>query len=451
VELVCRTLRGRDEPFGGLQIIFVGDFFQLPPVVKVSYDDDAAYLDEQETPFAFRAKAWAAANPLVCYLSEQHRQEDPIFLEVLTSLRRGDLHEGVYSCLRGRCIVAPESLQITKLFPHNANVDTLNDAQLGKIKETSRVFTMRSQGASALIESLKRNCLSPEVLTLKLGAKVMFTKNSIDGAYVNGTVGEVVGFSKMSTYPIVRTKYGKEIEAEPNEWAIQDGTRVLAKIVQVPLRLAWAITVHKSQGMSLDSAAIDLSRAFEYGQGYVALSRVRTLEGLYLSGFNERALQVHPEVAERDATFRELSEAADEAFGRMETEELTKIQENFIRASGGMPGMGRRTKGKKPKESTYEITKAEIMKEKSLDEIAKERGVTLGTVITHLEKLVANKELDPEVHLAHLCPPDEKFEIIKKAFETTASPEGRLLLSPAMARLGDGFNFEELRIVRLFL
>lgn len=450
VEVVCRTLRGNGRAFGGLQVVLVGDFFQLPPVVKQSYDDFSSYIDEHETPFAFRADAWLKANMVVCYLSEQHRQDDEVFLEMLTSIRRGDIHDGVHACLRGRCVPAPESMQITKLFPHNANVDTLNNVELGKIKEDNREFAMRGSGAGALVESLKRNCLSPEVLSLKVGAKVMFTKNSIDGAYVNGTVGEVIGFSKMTTYPIVRIKFGREMEVEPNEWSIQDGNRVLARIVQVPLRLAWAITVHKSQGMSLDSASIDLSRAFEYGQGYVALSRVRTLDGLYLSGFNERALQVHPKVSEYDSSFREISDIADETFSSMDQAELLKMQENFIKACGGIPGMGRRAKKKAPKESTYEATKELVLKGKSPAEVASERGVTLGTVVSHLEKLVAEKKLDPD-DVVHLKPEKKRFEAIARAFERVEKKEGKMLLSPTLSILGSGYDFEELRLARLFL
>jgi ATP-dependent exoDNAse (exonuclease V) alpha subunit len=124
--------------------------------------------------------------------------------------------------------------------------------------------------------------------------------------------------------PIVRTKRGLTVVVSPVEWAIEENGKIRASITQVPLRLAWAITVHKSQGMSLDEAIMDLSQVFEYGQGYVALSRVRRLSGLYILGWNARAFQVHPEVLEKDALFRESSDDAETAFQNMPEEELEK-------------------------------------------------------------------------------------------------------------------------------
>jgi ATP-dependent exoDNAse (exonuclease V) alpha subunit len=138
----------------------------------------------------------------------------------------------------------------------------------------------------------------------------MFTKNDPAGRYVNGTLGVVDDFDAEDGYPVVRTRGGKRILAEPSKWKIEENGKERASITQVPLKLAWAMTVHKSQGMSLDEAVIDLARAFEYGQGYVALSRLRALSGLHLLGLNERALRVHPLAVEKDAEFRAASAVA---------------------------------------------------------------------------------------------------------------------------------------------
>ncbi len=349
VDVVLRMLRNSEEAFGGLQMIFVGDFFQLPPVVK----DAGAKLfavrqnpleefsggslefsyDEQESIFAFSAQSWRRAKPLVCYLEEQHRQEDPVFLKILSALRRGFVPSDLKEKLTARITEAPKKNTHTKLFPHNANVDRLNDAELEKLPTLPRRYDMRSKGSMPLVEALKRSCLSPEALMLKVGAKVMFTKNDPEGEYYNGTIGTVLEFSKLTGHPIVKLNSGGVIEVDTVEWAVQDGNKKLASIEQLPLRLAWAITVHKSQGMSLDAAIIDLSQAFEYGQGYVALSRVRTLDGLYLLGLNDRALEVHPEVMEQDSVFRELSDTTAEAFGAMPEKELSQMHERFIRAA----------------------------------------------------------------------------------------------------------------------
>ncbi len=322
VDQAVRTLRGSTKAFGGLQVIFVGDFFQLPPVSK-----------EAPADFAFTADAWQQANPLVCYLSEQHRQEDATFLDLLTALRAGKLTNKHREVLQSRAQVATEHPH-TRLFPHNADVDRINDEALSQLSTPLRAFPMRSEGSKPLIEALKRGCLSPEALGVKEGAAVMFTRNNFEKGYANGTLGVVEGYS-VSGFPLVRTRGGSLIEADPQEWRIEDGRRTLAKILQVPLRLAWAITVHKSQGMSLDAATMDLSQAFEYGQGYVALSRVRTLSGLYLTGFNERSLQVHPDIILRDEDFRVASDTAQDAFEAMDKGELAALQAQFVRAVGG--------------------------------------------------------------------------------------------------------------------
>ena len=328
VDRAVRTLRGNERPFGGLQVIFVGDFFQLPPISK-----NEPGLIKTAAHFAFESPAWEEANPLYCYLSEQHRQEDDIFLELLANLRAGTLGPRHKEALRARA-TAKAAGPHTRLYPHNADVDRINDEELSRLDAPAKVYAMRSEGAKALVEGLKRGCLSPETLALKAGASVMFTRNNFEHGYVNGTLGVVESFAQ-SGFPNIRTRGGRLIEASPEEWCIDDRARTLAKIVQVPLRLAWAITVHKSQGMSLDSAVMDLSQAFEYGQGYVALSRVRTLGGLYLSGFNERSLQVHPAIQKQDARFRGASVAAREAFAGMPAVELAGLHTKFVAAIGG--------------------------------------------------------------------------------------------------------------------
>ncbi|MDR3570805.1 MAG: PIF1 family DEAD/DEAH box helicase [Candidatus Pacebacteria bacterium] len=325
VDRVLRSLRRRplreEEPFGGLQVVFVGDFFQLPPVSR-----------KDEAKFAFESVAWKAANPVICYLNEQHRQEDGEFLQLLGEFRRGTLTAAHRARLRARAGAYSEATVATRLYPHNDNVDRINQESLAKIEGNLHVYHMLSRGPKNLVDSLKQQCLSPERLELKEGAKVLFTRNNFDAGYVNGTLGEVIDFTALGA-PIVKTKK-TTITVEPIDWAIQDGNKLLAKITQVPLRLAWAITVHKSQGMSLDAAVIDLSQAFEYGQGYVAISRVRTLDGLYLEGFNERALELHPRVAAADRHFRAYSDAARKKFAALPQDEKDKLEHNFLRAIG---------------------------------------------------------------------------------------------------------------------
>jgi ATP-dependent exoDNAse (exonuclease V) alpha subunit len=345
VDRVLRSLRRRplmpEQPFGGLQVIFVGDFFQLPPVSR-----------DRSVKFAFESDAWREANPITCYLSEQHRQEDGDFLDLLSALRKGAFLPEHRTRLQSRVGAVSKKEVATRLYTHNFNVDRVNAESLDKIDAKARVFEMSSRGAKALVESLKAQCLSPETLTLKEGAAVMFTRNNFEEGYVNGTLGTVQGFTSLGL-PVVKTKSGKEITAEYAEWAIQDGSKILARVTQVPLRLAWAITVHKSQGMSLDAAIIDLTQAFEYGQGYVAISRVRSIAGLFLEGFNERALQLHPTVAAADRKFKVHSDAARTKFTALPASEKEKLESNFLRAIGAREAV-RAAPRREPGKSDYE-------------------------------------------------------------------------------------------------
>ncbi len=451
VEAVCRSLRHNPQPFGGLQVVVVGDFFQLPPIERGNFGKNLA----TSVQFAFRARAWRLANFIPCYLSEQHRQEDAEFLEVLSAIRRGTVDEEVHRRLMARQKEPAKNDVSTKLFPHNASVDKLNETELKKITGIGRTYLMQSSGAPMLIEGLKRNCLSPETLVLKVGAKVMFTKNDMEGRYVNGTMGEIFGFSPVGN-PVVKMRNGRTIDAEVDEWPIQDGARILAKITQIPLRLAWAITVHKSQGMSLDSAVIDLRTAFEYGQGYVALSRVRTLAGLFLLGFNARALEVHPEVSEQDVHFRDASKEAQSAFASMDDVELATFQSNFIRACGGAVGKDRIDRGSsggsvKKTGSTYDITLEMVMEKMSIEEMAKGRKITVGTILSHLEKLALEKKIDVHADLAHIEIDPDRFMEMKKALEAVYKKEGSMPLAMARDLLDETYSYEELRLARLFL
>jgi len=142
----------------------------------------------------------------------------------------------------------------------------------------------------------------------------MFIKNNFNSGYVNGTLGKIVDFDSDNDYPVIETKSGKKIIAVPTNWCIQDDNdNIIASIKQIPLRLAWAITVHKSQGMSLDVAEIDLSKSFERGMGYVALSRVRTLDGIRLMGINQLSLKVNQSVVEKDKEFKKLSKQLEDS------------------------------------------------------------------------------------------------------------------------------------------
>lgn len=302
VNQVAKALRQSDKPFGGLQVILVGDLFQLPPVTRGSLDADFVHL----------SAAWQELNPAVCYLSEQHRQSsgDNLF-DLLRAMRRGELQDVHEASLAERLEKYPEEgVIVTRLYAHNIDVDRINQTHLRAIDEKSRRYQMSSGGAAPKLDQLKKSVLAPEVLELKHGAEVMFVANDFTKGFVNGTRGRVVAFDDST--PIVELASGKEIRVEPHAWSLEEDGRTRAEVSQLPLRLAWAITIHKSQGMSLDAAEIDLSRSFTPGMGYVALSRVRSMDGVYLRGVNRMALVMHPIIHEFDEHLRNASEILGE-------------------------------------------------------------------------------------------------------------------------------------------
>lgn len=440
VDQVIRFVRRSEEPFGGMQVVFVGDFFQLPPISRVG--DDVSL-------FAFMSPVWVEAKTIVCYLSEQYRQEDPEFLSFLTSIRKGEVTLDTHSLLAERKVVIGNDDVKTRLYSHNIDVDRVNDQRLEALPGEVHIFEMDSRGSEGAIMSLKKGCLSPERLLLKAGTQVMFTKNNFEGGFVNGTLGEVEGFNNFGN-PIVRTRQGKKIEVDSVEWSINDGSRTLGTIIQLPLRLAWAITVHKSQGMTLDEATIDLSQAFEYGQGYVALSRLKSFSGLYLLGHNKRALEVHPHILSIDAQFREDSQGADDVFGRLSSDERQSMEKNFIRACGGtLEKVAHKKKKQKKigsKQTTHDITFDLWKAGKSISEIASERSITVGTVVSHVEELFMKGRIEkgtlgtivPRTLVKHL-------PLLNKAFFELGTEK----LLPIFEKFEKKYSYEDLKIARL--
>lgn len=340
VDQVCRKIRNDSTPFGGLQVVLSGDFYQLPPVVKAwqhSSQHDVKteefrnrYKDRNPDGFITESFVWSQMGLQICYLTEQHRQNNGELLTVLTDIRQGTITDHDRNILLSRCHQIPLEDQVAvRLFPTNVQADRLNDQQLADLAGEEHVFLTESFGQSVTVKKLKQSVLAPDHLILKQGAAVMALRNDLEHHYVNGSLGTVIDFLPESKggYPLVEFENGYITVIRPASWKMIDGDTTLAEVTQIPLRCAWGITIHKSQGMTLDAAMMDLRRTFTAGMGYVALSRVETLQGLFLEDINEKAFLISPYAQQLDQELKDLSEAVVQ---QLETEGI----DSFSFASG---------------------------------------------------------------------------------------------------------------------
>ncbi|MGB4957515.1 MAG: PIF1 family ATP-dependent DNA helicase [Candidatus Saccharimonas sp.] len=320
VDEACRLVRRKDEPFGGIQVIMSGDFYQLPPVNR---------NESREGGFVVNSNAWRELDPVILYLSDQFRQsEGDLLLDILTSMRTNDLRRRHAEALLARADEAPaEGTLLTELHTTNIDVDKINEQRLGELGGDELLYQQHTTGSANYVENLQRSVLAPAVLTLKQGALVMAVKNDSSRRYANGSIGTVVDFEPGSDYPVVEFLNGKTVTMMPDTWELRDGDKKRASISQVPLRLAWAITVHKSQGMTLDAARIDLRKAFVPGMGYVALSRVKNLDNLYLTGINQMALRMSEEAHVIDDMLRTRAGSDAKRFKHLEEKAVQRKDE----------------------------------------------------------------------------------------------------------------------------
>jgi hypothetical protein len=450
IDAVCRTVKNSHMPFGGMQVVLVGDFFQLPPVMRKKYNEFTQdnLFDEGPMRFAYDAPVFREADFATCYITEQYRQDDRELLSLLSKIRSNKFDGIALGSIIQRKVdsdALPENAP--KLYSHNENVDYVNDQMLAKIQAEAQYFPMIVKGHEALISAMKKGCLSPENLYLKVGAAVMFTKNNQKAGYVNGTLGVVEGFEKDTEFPIVKIRSGKKIVVEYADWIVEEDRKVKGRLSQLPLRLAWAITVHKSQGISLDEAVIDLSRVFEYGQGYVALSRVRRLSGIHLLGWNDKAFQVDPEVLERDKQLRIDSANADKMFSNFSENDTLQMATDFVVKCGGAVDIDDVIlPEKKQKIKTADETLLLWDEGMTISHIAEIRKLSDKTILGHVEDLakvgkIKKKDLSRILSVDAL----KNLKKIQEAFKKLKTEK----LTPVFEYFKGKYSYDEIKIIRI--
>jgi ATP-dependent exoDNAse (exonuclease V) alpha subunit len=529
VSQVLKHIRKNDKAFGGIQVVVAGDFFQLPPIGSKG--------ESNREKFAFMSEAWLDAKFHICYLSEQHRQVSEAanggldLDDILNQIRR---QEVTFEAIAALEATFDQNVDIkrTRLYTHNLNVNKINDKELAALSGEMMRFEATSTGDSKLVETLKKTVRTQDDLVLKVGSKVMFIKNNTELGVSNGTMGELIGFaavkiddskdtsealieaddidstadsdeaSAKSTksktkkdkekpkakkpttqkMPVVRLNSGREVIAEPEEWIIEDETgEVLASYEQVPLCLAWAITIHKSQGMTLDAAEIDLSRTFELGQGYVALSRLKSLAGLQLLGMNDMSLQLDPLARGADKRFLVLSEEADANYAMLDEESMTQAHEKFVLKSGGtlsksvIDGYANLQKKRREQQqaqldkkqkmgnqvsdksdSTLLATRILLEESLSIAEISQARQLSQSTIMRHIGEL---KSQDPSLACDHLRPEDEVMTAVGNAYvviKVANNPndfndDGSIKLRPIFDHLKQSIDYNTIRLALIFI
>ena len=311
---VLQVARGNmEQPFGGLQVILCGDFMQLPPVVK--NEERQKFNDGKYWPF--KSEVWDDLDLDIIYLTEIKRQDDKHFAKALNCIRAGYVTDDVNQYFaESQSHEFPSGIEPVKLMTTNRSVDLVNNRRLSMIQKDLETYKCKTGGRSEkFIEKLKKDCRAEDNLKLKVGAQIMIIINDPNGGFVNGTMGEYLGTKQVR---VTKINYftGSEVEKlvtglkvrllesnrtvliPPFEWRLTEKSNgkevVLATLEQYPVRLAWAITVHKSQGMSIDYLEVDLMNCFAEGQAYVALSRAKTYEGLRVKNWRPGVVRCDP-------------------------------------------------------------------------------------------------------------------------------------------------------------
>ncbi len=471
MDKILKAFKFSNEPFGGIQVILSGDFFQLPPISR----------EKKFKRFAWQAPIWKELNLNTCYLEEKFRQTDDKLISILDDIRSGQISEETHTYLQDQYQKDLNiSFRPTKLYTHNVDVDRINNKELENLEGKSVFFSHTGKGSKKNIDKIFKSSSVLEEVVLKIDAIVLFIKNNLEAGYINGTTGVVVDFDEDDNMPIVKIFSGRKIKLSPEDWTMEnENGNIVATVSQVPLKLAWAITVHKSQGMTLDAAEIDLTRTFEPGQGYVALSRIKSIDGLKLMGINNMALQVDSLILQIDDRMKGASKKAEENISKISKEQLNENFQNHIEKSDGITASEeiKREKNKikedkKKKEKDLKSGKIEIFKKetnpnyiktgdliskvKNFNQLVEKREMTEDTVIRHLEIL---KDKEKKFNIEKFKPEKDIFEMVAEAVEDLKTENKKenlndkeeLKLKPIFDALDEEVSYRDIKLSLLFL
>jgi ATP-dependent exoDNAse (exonuclease V) alpha subunit len=294
---IARKARKLNAPWGGMRVVMVGDFAQLPPIQNFSGQSRPGE-ERPERPWCFNSEIWQKSELESVNLSQIVRSQDSSWNQILAEVRWADLSEYAVEVLQSRVKTVTPEFEGTRLFARRAQVETLNHDRLEKLPSKAREYNTVYMGVAAKVDELKRNAPIPEVLLLKEGALVMFRQNDPEYRFVNGTLGFV---SKLedNVVTVELLSHSKTIELKKTSFSVLDAEgEPVATATNFPLNLAWACTIHKAQGATLDRVHANLKGVWEHGQSYVALSRVRALTDLTIEGLSPRVFLTDPAVRE---------------------------------------------------------------------------------------------------------------------------------------------------------
>lgn len=409
IDVELRRIRRNSKPFGGVQLLMIGDLQQLPPIAHGG--EDELLRQYYKTLYFFSSAALKSMKYSCIELKNVYRQTDRHFIDILNHARNCTLTSQDISDLNARYVPGfspkPEDGYI-RLMTHNRQVDYVNAAEMEKLESKPYTFVAAVTGTFP-----EESYPTADSLTLKKGAQVMFIKNDPERRFINGTLGEVKSIDKNSI-AVRLAESGTIIDVEPMEWqniryqfdeeSKEISSKQIGRFKQYPLKAAWAITVHKSQGLTFDKAIIDVHAAFSPGQAYVALSRCRTLDGLVLSSPVSASVFMRDNAV--DAYMNYISRPVEElAFSscyeyfeyekKLEPEEVAlmkKVKVNKEKPKKEKKEELRDDTGKKL--NTFEYSYWLYNQGNTVEQIAEKRGLNQSTIEGHLARYVASGDLD---------------------------------------------------------